>query len=262
MLPSLSARSRPKPPVTRLFGPFLLLALVTAALPAWAVSLPQQYQQMRSQANLLAATALLHFDTDPRPGGSPLKDEIQRLNEIAQQLQEQAAQLGLHSPALMALQARIAALQRLSREQSVDYAALLIELLDYHEQLDDQLARLAQGYVATPLAQAMAEQSQRIRTLRLQSLARNARVLARHTLSPTDSGLQQLDQEIEQGFEWLAVALPEAERPLLQHQQRNYRFVRKQLLVPDTLRNSAAAQRYINGLVGWLDVQAANLDTL
>ncbi|MNE76765.1 hypothetical protein D3C80_1730220 [compost metagenome] len=117
---------------------------------------------------------------------------------------------------------------------------------------------LYQAQSVSPLVQAMNQQSQRIAAIRLHALARNARVLGRHTIA-LEHTFTQLDSEIEQGFAGLASALPETEQ--LVRQQQIYRFVRMKLLTPDALRNSAAAEHYINRLVSWFDEHAAKADS-
>lgn len=258
VLPSPLSRLRPYCRKVSLYC--LTLGLLAASASSWAVSMSQQYQQLRSQANLVSAMALLHFDTDPRPGGSPEKEPSQGLNEAGVSLRQQADRLGLSSPHLQGMFGSVEALKQVPAHQEVDYAALLIELLDHHERLDDQLSALYRAYNAAPVAQAMNLQSQRIAALRLGALMRNARVLGRHTLSLGENTFARLDQEIEGGFEALHGLLPEAEQAELLRKHQVYRFVRKQLLTPDTLRKSVAVERYVNGLVGWFDEQAARLD--
>jgi len=258
VLPSPLSRLRPYCRKVSLYC--LALGLLAAPAASWAVSMAQQYQQLRSQASLVSAMTLLHFDTDPRPGGSPEREAPQELSEAGASLRQQAERLALSSPHLQGMFASVKALEQLPPNQQMDYAALLIELLDHHERLDDQLVVLYRTYSTAPLAQAMNLQSQRIAALRLSALIRNARVLGRHTLSLGENTFVRLDQEIESGFEALHELLPEAERAELLRKRQVYRFVRKQLLIPDTLRKSVAAERYVNGLVGWFDEQAARFD--
>lgn len=258
MLPSPMPRLRPHRRKVPLYC--LTLGLLVASAASWADSMSQQYQQLRSQANLVSAMALLHFDTDPRPGGSPEKEEARVLNEAGVNLRQQAERLVLSSPHLQGMFGSVEALKKVPPHQEVDYAALLIEMLDHHERLDDQLVALYRSYNAAPLAQTMNLQSQRIAALRLSALMRNARVLGRHTLNLSENTFVRLDQEIEQGFDELQAQLQPAEQAELLRKRQVYRFVRKQLLAPDTLRKSVAAERYVNGLVGWFDEQAASVD--
>lgn len=240
---------------------FLVSVLLVASSSSWAASMSQQYQQLRSQANLVSAKALLYFDTDPRSGGTPEKDELQVLDQACTNLHTQALSVGLSSPHLQGMLDSVEALKKLSPQQAMDYASLLIVLLDHHEHLEEQLATLYRSYTVSPLAQAMNNQSQRVAVLRLNVLVRNARVLGRHTLSQNDNTFIQFDRDIEQGFEALASMLPELDQPELLRKRQTYRFIRKQLLIPDTLRKSVAADRYVNGLIDWLDEKATTSDT-
>ncbi len=255
--PSFPLRRDPGPFVAQGVPALLLACGLLFAASAGAADTAQQYQQMRSQANRYAAMSLLSFDTDPRPGGSPEQDELQALHEAGAHLREQASRLGLEDPALPGMQGSVEALQRLPVQQAVDYAPLLIAMLDQREQLDAHLDRIYQAQDVAPLARDMNRQSQRIGALRLSALARNARVLGRHTLSQSEERFARLDHEVEQGFDSLLASLPEAQRPPLLRQRKIYRFVRRHLLSPDTLRNSVGAQRYLDELIDWFDEQAA-----
>ena len=86
-------------------------------------------------------------------------------------------------------------------------------------------------------------------------------MLGRHSLIE-DALFSQLDQDNERGFESLAAALSadDSAAAALLRQRQAYRFVRLKLLAPDTLKNFAALERYIQSMLSWLDGQAVLLD--
>ena len=263
-LSSLRGISRPRWLVLirrRLSKMLLMFCLLIVSPLGCATTLAQQYQQLLSQANLLSAMALLHFDPDPRPRGFYEEQGLEALNEASLRLKAQAISIGLSGPSLDGIVESLNALQRLPPQQVVSYApTLLVQLLDHHERFNERVTMLYQAQSVSPLVQAMNQQSQRIAAIRLHALARNARVLGRHTIA-LENTFTQLDSEIEQGFAGLASALPKPETAQLQRQQKVYRFVRMKLLTPDALRNSAAAEHYINRLISWFDEHAAKADS-
>ena len=242
--------------------------LATAALPlcasllfstaAWSGTQAQQYQQFSTQANTMAVAAVLHFVTDPRPGGTPGRTGLENLVEAEQLTRQQAARLGLSSPALDRVLDRLETLHKLSPD-ATDYQPLLVELLDQHNQLSQQIAETYQQHGVTPLAELLNRQSQRVALLRLNAATRNARILGSHSLLD-EQQFVQLDQEITQGFSQLESALSTAESQQLQRQQQAYRFVRATLLETGTLKNSAALELYIARMLAWLDTRAVLAD--
>jgi hypothetical protein len=72
-------------------GCLTLWLLASSSL--WAAAPAQQYQQLRSQATLLAVNALLYFDADPR--AQPDARHLSTLREAQQRLDALALQLDL-----------------------------------------------------------------------------------------------------------------------------------------------------------------------
>lgn len=233
----------------------LFCAVLAIVTPVSAVPMTQQYQQLLTSANSLAAMSLLYFDLDPRPGGAALKVEQQALQQAAQQLQHQAEQLGLMGAGVQGMLGHLDSLQRLAPRDTAGYPTPLVGMLDEYQRLQQQVLALQQQREIPVAAVSMNQQSQRIAQLRLHALARNARLLEHHSLI-SDSTFIQLDEEIEAGFVLAAGLLPAASAPQLSRQLQAYRFVRPKLLEPDTLRHSSAVERYINPLLQWLDQQA------
>lgn len=237
----------------------LTLALLTPAACSWAAISAQDQQRLYSQASLLAMDALIYYDTDPRAAMLPDESLLQELSETRQTLETTTAAHAL--PASLAapltdMSSDLNRLQRLPRDQASRYAPLLISLLDNREQLIRQIGATPTAPPASLLAQALNRQSQRIGEIYLHALARNAVVLREHSMAHHQTGLQPQDQAIEQGFEQLKELLPPGDVAQLQRQRLAYRFVRPKLLQPDALQKSAAAKRYIAGIVAWLDRQA------
>lgn len=237
----------------------LTLALLIPAACSWAAVSAQDQQRLYSQASLLAMDALIYYDTDPRAATLPDASLLQELSETRQTLETTSAAhalpAGLAVP-LAGMGADLNALQRLPRDQASRYAPLLISLLDNREQLIRQIDATPTTPPASPLAQALNRQSQRIGEIYLHALARNAVVLREHSMAHHQTGLQPQDQAIEQGFEQLKGLLPASAAAQLRRQRLAYRFVRPKLLQPDALQKSASAKRYIAGIVAWLDRQA------
>lgn len=238
---------------------FLTLALLAPVSCSWAAFSAQDQQQLRSQANLLAIDALIYYDTDPRAATRPDESTLEALGETRRKLKEVAVRLAL--PASLAgplagMDASLDELAGLSREQASSYAPLLIALLDHRAQLTRLMDTANTGQPVSPLAQALNRQSRRISEILLHALARNAVVLSQHSMAYYATGLSPQDQAIERGFEELEALLPIAEAKQLQRQRLAYRFVGPKLLQPDTLQKAAAAERYIIGIITWLDQQA------
>ncbi|WP_137817667.1 hypothetical protein [Pseudomonas sp. 2FG] len=242
---------------------FLTLALLAPVSCSWASSSAQDQQQLHSQTTLLAIDALTYYDTDPRAATPPDESILEALSETRRKLKEVAVKLSL--PASLAaplagMGASLDELGGLSREQASSYAPLLITLLDNRAQLNRQMDTTYTGQSVSQLARALNRQSLRISEILLHALARNAVVLNQHSMAYHQTGLSAQDQAIEQGFDELKELLPTSEAEQLQHQRLAYRFVRPKLLQPDTLQKAAAAERYITGIVTWLDQQAMRAD--
>lgn len=237
----------------------LAVVLFVHTACAWAGLSAQDQQRLHSQASLLAMDALIYYDTDPRAATLPDASLLHELSETRRRFETASAAgslpAGLAAP-LAGMDADLNALQRLPRDQASRYAPLLISLLDNRERLNRQMDATPTAPAASPLAQALNRQSQRIGEIYLHALARNAVVLREHSMAHHDTGLQPLDQAIEQGFEQLKELMPPGDAAQLQHQRLTYRFVRPKLLQPDALQKSAAAKRYIAGILAWLDRQA------
>lgn len=230
-----------------------------ASSTLWAAAPAQQYQQLRSQATLLAVNALLYFDADPRlqPDArhlTSLREAQQRLDALAVELELPAA-IG---DSLASLNAWLDGLQALSRDEAPRYPQLLIGLLDSRAQLDRQSDVAYQQVQADldPVVRLLNRQSLDIASLLLHAQARSARVLGDHSLAFAETEFVARDRAIEQGFAELISILPEQADRL--HKQRlAYRFVRKRLLDRDPGQVTGSLERYLAGIVVALDALAA-----
>ena len=238
-------------------GCLSLWLLASSAL--WAAAPAQQYQQLRSQATLLAVNALLYFDADPRL--QPDARHLTSLREAQQRLDALAVELELPSAigdSLASLNAWLDDLQALSRDEAPRYPQLLIGLLDSRAQLDRQAAAAYQQGQdqLSPAARLLNRQSLDIASLLLHAQARSARVLGDHSLAFAEAEFAARDQAIEQGFAGLIGLLPEQADRL--HKQRlAYRFVRQRLLDRDPGQVTGSLERYLAGVVVALDELAA-----
>lgn len=242
---------------------FLAFVLLVCASCTWAASAAQERQRVYSQANLLAIGAVTYYDTDPRAATLPDASLLETLRESRLALKQLAVTLPLPASVatpLAGMDASLDQLSRLSREQAPGYAPLLITLLGNRAQLSQQMDAAFTEQPASPLAGALNRQSRHISEILLHALARNAVVLREHSTAYYESGLGPQDQAIEQGFDDLKALVPTSAAEQLQHQRLAYRFVRSWLLQPDTLQKVAASQRYIIGIVAWLDQQAIQAD--
>lgn len=230
-----------------------------ASSTLWAAAPAQQYQQLRSQATLLAVNALLYFDADPRL--QPDARHLTSLREAQQRLDALAVELELPSAigdSLASLNAWLDGLQALPRDEAPRYPQLLIGLLDSRAQLDRQAAaNYQQGQdQLSPAARLLNRQSLDIASLLLHAQARSARVLGDHSLAFAETEFVARDRAIEQGFAELISILPEQADRL--HKQRlAYRFVRKRLLDRDPGQVTGSLERYLAGIVVGLDELAA-----
>jgi hypothetical protein len=230
-----------------------------ASSTLWAAAPAQQYQQLRSQATLLAVNALLYFDADPRL--QPDARHLTSLREAQQRLDVLAVELDLPpaiGDSLASLDAWLDGLQALSRDDAPRYPQLLIGLLDSRAQLDRQAAaayQQAQDQLL-PATRLLNRQSLDIASLLLHAQARSARVLGDHSLVFAEAEFVARDQAVEQGFAELSRLLPERADTL--HKQRlAYRFVRKRLLDRDPGQVIGGLERYLAGIVVGLDELAA-----
>jgi hypothetical protein len=230
-----------------------------ASSTLWAAAPAQQYQQLRSQATLLAVNALLYFDADPRL--QPDARHLTSLREAQQRLDVLAVELDLPpaiGDSLASLDAWLDGLQALSRDDAPRYPQLLIGLLDSRAQFDRQAAvayQQAQDQLL-PATRLLNRQSLDIASLLLHAQARSARVLGDHSLVFAEAEFVARDQAVEQGFAELSRLLPERADTL--HKQRlAYRFVRKRLLDRDPGQVIGGLERYLAGIVVGLDELAA-----
>lgn len=230
-----------------------------ASSTLWAAAPAQQYQQLRSQATLLAVNALLYFDADPRL--QPDARHLTSLREAQQRLDALALQLDLPAEmgdSLASLNAWLDDLQALRRDEAPRYPQLLIGLLDSRAQLDRQSDVAYQQVQADldPVVRLLNRQSLDIASLLLHAQARSARVLGDHSLAFAEAEFAARDRTIEQGFAELISILPEQADRL--HKQRlAYRFVRKRLLDRDPGQVTGSLERYLAGVVVALDELAA-----
>jgi len=230
-----------------------------ASSTLWAAAPAQQYQQLRSQATLLAVNALLYFDADPR--AQPDARHLASVREAQQRLDALALQLNLPGEmgdSLASLNAWLDDLQAVRRDESPRYPQLLIGLLDSRAQLDRQSDAAYQQVQADlqPVVRLLNRQSLDIASLLLHAQARSARVLGDHSLAYSEVDFTARDQAIEEGFTQLIALLPEqAER--LHKQRLAYRFVRQRLLDRDPGRVTGSLERYLAGIVVALDKLAA-----
>lgn len=238
-------------------GCLSLWLLASSAL--WAAAPAQQYQQLRSQATLLAVNALLYFDADPRL--QPDARHLTSLREAQQRLDVLAVELGLPpaiGDSLASLNAWLDGLQALSRDDAPRYPQLLIGLLDSRAQLDQQAAVAYQKEEdqLPPPTRLLNRQSLAIASLLLHAQARSARVIGDHSLAFAEAEFVARDRAIEQGFAELSRLLPEQAEAL--HKQRlAYRFVRKRLLDRDPGQVIGGLERYLAGVVVGLNELAA-----
>ncbi|WP_372876346.1 hypothetical protein [Pseudomonas sp.] len=238
-------------------GCLSLWLLASSAL--WAAAPAQQYQQLRSQATLLAVNALLYFDADPRL--QPDARHLTSLREAQQRLDVLAVELGLPpaiGDSLASLNAWLDGLQALSRDDAPRYPQLLVGLLDSRAQLDQQAAVAYQKEEdqLPPPTRLLNRQSLAIASLLLHAQARSARVIGDHSLAFAEAEFVARDQAIEQGFAELSRLLPEQAEAL--HKQRlAYRFVRKRLLDRDPGQVIGGLERYLAGVVVGLNELAA-----
>lgn len=240
-------------------GGCLAMVLLLASSLAGAATPSQQYQQLRSQATLLAVNALIYYDA--QPDARPDKRHLTALQGAQQCLDALALQLNLPTDigdSLASLEAWLAKLQELPRDEAPRYPQLLVGLLDSRAQLDRQAAAAYQQ-VADELSPAMRllnRQSLDIASLLLHAQARSARVIGDHSLAFAEAEFIARDQAIKQGFDELSRLLPEQAEAL--HKQRlAYRFVRKRLLHRDPGQVIGGLERYLAGIVVGLDDLAA-----
>lgn len=229
-----------------------------ASSTLWAAAPAQQYQQLRSQATLLAVNALLYYDA--QPDARPDRRHLTALQEAQQRLDALALELNLPSDigdSLASLDAWLDKLQALSRDDAPRYPQLLVGLLDSRAQLDQQAAAAYQAQdQLPPPTRLLNRQSLDIASLLLHAQARSARVLGDHSLAYSEVEFAARDQAIEQGFTQLIALLPEQAATL--HKQRlAYRFVRQRLLDRDPGRVIGSLERYLAGIVVALDQLAA-----
>lgn len=230
-----------------------------ASSTLWAAAPAQQYQQLRSQATLLAVNALLYFDADPR--AQPDARHLATVREAQQRLDALALQLDLPtemSDSLASLSAWLDDLQAVHRDEAPRYPQLLIALLDTRAQLDRQSDTAYQQLQSDldPVVRLLNRQSLDIASLLLHAQARSARVLGDHSLAYSEVEFTARDQAIEQGFTQLIALLPEQADRL--HKQRlAYRFVRQRLLDRDPGRVTGSLERYLAGIIVALDEIAA-----
>lgn len=247
--------------VQKLMQFYVSLVLLATVTSSWATTSFQDQQQLRSQADQLAIEALLHYDTDPRAGTRPDASTLETLGETRRKLKEMALRLSESEEiagALEGMDASLEELSGLSREQAGSYASALITLLDQRAELNRLLDIAATGQPVSQLEQALNRQSRLLSEILLHALARNAAVLGQHSTAFYEAGLSPQDQAIELGFDELKTLLPGTEEKQLQRQHLAYRFVAPSLLIADTLQRAGAAERYISGIVTWLDQQAIN----
>jgi hypothetical protein len=231
-----------------------------ASSSLWAATSAQQYQQLRSQATLLAVNALIYYDA--APAARPDARHLTSLREARQRLDALEVELNLPSDigdSLASLDVWLDKLQALSRDEAPRYPQLLIQLLDSRAKLDRQAATAYQQ-VQEPLSpgeQLLNSQSLAIGSLLLHAQARSARVLGDHSLAYSDAEFVARDQAIEQGFAEMIGLLPEQAAAL--HKQRlAYRFVRQRLLDRDPGQVTGSLERYLAGIVVMLDELAAH----
>lgn len=230
-----------------------------ASSTLWAAAPAQQYQQLRSQATLLAVNALIYFDADPQ--ARPDARHLTSLREAQQRLDALAVELDLPpaiGDSLASLNAWLDKLQALSRDDAPRYPQLLIGLLDSRAQLDRQAAaayQQAEGLLPAA-TRLLNRQSLDIASLLLHAQTRSARVLGDHSLVYSEVEFAARDQAIEQGFAELSRLLPEQADAL--HKQRlAYRFVRQRLLDRDPGQVTGSLERYLAGIIVALDTLAA-----
>jgi hypothetical protein len=235
-----------------------LAALLLASSAVWAAAPSQQYQQLRSQATLLAVNALIYYDAHPET--RPDRRHLAALQQAQQRLDTLALELNLPSDignSLASLDAWLDKLQALSREDAPRYPQLLIGLLDSRAQLDRQVAAAyQQDEDLLPAAtRLLNRQSLDIASLLLHAQARSARVIGDHSLAFAEAEFIARDQAIKQGFDELSRLLPE-QTGVLHKQRLAYRFVRKRLLDRDPGQVIGGLERYLAGVVVELDALA------
>ena len=237
-----------------------LAVLLLASSAVWAAPPSQQYQQLRSQATLLAVNALIYYDA--QPDARPDRRHLAALQQAQQRLDALALELNLPSrplkkelgDSLASLDTWLDKLQALSREDAPRYPQLLIGLLDSRARLDEQAAAAYQQLAdeLPPATRLLNRQSLDIASLLLHAQARSARVIGDHSLAFAEAEFVARDQAIKQGFDELSRLLPEQAEQL--HKQRlAYRFVRKRLLDRDPGQVIGGLERYLAGIVVALD---------
>lgn len=236
-----------------------LAALLLASSLAGATAPSQQYQQLRSQATLLAVNALIYYDA--QPDARPDRRHLAALQEAQQYLDALALELNLPSDigdSLASINARLDKLQALSRADAPRYPQLLIGLLDTRVQLDQQAADAYQQTAdrLPPATRLLNRQSVDIASLLLHAQARSARVLGDHSLVFAEAEFVARDQAIQQGFDELSSLLPE-QAGVMHKQLLAYRFVRKRLLDRDPGQVIGGLERYLASVVVELDRLAA-----
>ncbi len=237
----------------------LAVVLLLVSSLAGAAAPSQQYQQLRSQATLLAVNALIYYDA--QPDVRPDRRHLTALQAAQQRLDALALQLNLPGDigdSLASLDAWLEKLQALSREDAPRYPQLLIGLLDTRTQLDQQAAAAYQKEedLLPAATRLLNRQSLDIASLLLHAQARSARVIGDHSLAFAEAEFIARDQAIKQGFDELSQLLPEQASAL--HKQRlAYRFVRKRLLDRDPGQVIGGLERYLAGIVTALDTLAA-----
>lgn len=245
--------------MSALQGSCLAVFLLLASSLAGAAAPSQQYQQLRSQATLLAVNALIYYDA--QPDARPDRRHLTALQGAQQRLDALALELNLPADigdSLASLEAWLERLQALSREDAPRYPQLLIGLLDTRAQLDQQAAAAYQQAEEqlSSATRLLNRQSVDIASLLLHAQARSARVIGDHSLAFAEAEFVARDQAIRQGFDELSLLLPEQAEAL--HKQRlAYRFVRKRLLDRDPGQVIGGLERYLAGIVVALDALAA-----
>ena len=240
-------------------GGCLAMVVLLASSLAVAATPSQHYQQLRSQATLLAVNALIYYDA--QPDARPDKRHLLALQGAQQRLDALALQLNLPTDigdSLAGLNAWLDRLQELPRDEAPRYPQLLIGLLDSRLQLDQQAAVAYQQTVdrLPPPTRLLNRQSLDIASLLLHAQARSARVLGDHSLAFAEAEFTARDQAIQQGFDELSRLLPE-QADALHRQLLAYRFVRKRLLDRDPGQVIGGLERYLAGVVVELDRLAA-----
>lgn len=230
-----------------------LLLCLCLCLPAHATDAElQRYHALRSNGYLLAANALIHFNPENRTDDPR---NLRACHEALERLQALAAG-GPESirPALARMQATLAVLQRLPREESPRYPALLIDLLDSQRQLDaNALAAYTAAAANLPATvRLLHRQSLALGELLLNAQARNARTLGDHSVNWSAETFVAKDARIEADFAALPSALPDSADQLNKH-WRTYRFTRPRLLASEPGQTLGGEERYLSKIMRELD---------